>query len=167
MRYVLGVGTNIGDRMKNIEQCINSINLTPYTDVLMRSGIYETEPVGYARQDNFYNCCLLVESELEPHEMLGLCLGIESGFGRKRGIANGPRILDIDLLFAEDRHINTKNLEVPHPRIRERRFVLIPLLDIFENGECFGYEFASYIDMIDGQEVKKVLDKEFYFKEDI
>lgn len=167
MRYVLGIGTNIGDRMENIEHCINSVNLTPYTDVLMRSGIYETEPVGYARQDNFYNCNLLVESELEPHEMLGLCLGIESGFGRKRGIANGPRILDIDLLFAEDKHINTKNLEAPHPRIRERRFVMIPLLDIFPDGECFGYEFASYIDKIDGQEVEKVLEPEIYFEDEI
>ncbi len=167
MRYVLGVGTNIGNRMENIEKCINSINLTPYTDVLMRSGIYETEPVGYARQDNFYNCNLLVESQLEPHEMLGLCLGIESGFGRKRGIANGPRILDIDLLFAESKHINTKNLEVPHPRIRERRFVLIPLLDIFSEGECFGYEFKSYIDKIDGQYVIKIAEKEIYFEDEI
>lgn len=167
MRYVLGVGTNIGDRMENIKRCIDCINLTPYTDVLMRSGIYETEPVGYARQDNFYNCNLLVESELEPHEMLGMCLGIESGFGRKRGIQNGPRILDIDLLFAQDNHINTKNLEAPHPRIRERRFVMIPLLDIFPSGECFGFEFGSFIDKIDGQEVNKIADKEIYFEDEI
>lgn len=167
MRYVLGLGTNLGNKAENIENCINSINLTPYTDVLMRSGIYETEPVGYARQDNFYNCCLLVESQLNPHEMLGLCLGIESGFGRKRGIVNGPRILDVDLLFAEDKHINTKNLEVPHPRIRERRFVLVPLLDIFPQGECFGYEFKSFIDNIDGQYVSKAAQAEIYYPEEI
>lgn len=167
MRYVLGIGTNIGDRMENIKRCIDSVNLTPYTDVLMRSGIYETEPVGYARQNNFYNCNLLVESELEPHEMLGMCLGIESGFGRKRGIQNGPRILDIDLLFAEDKRINTKNLETPHPRIRERRFVMIPLLDIFPNGKCFGFEFGSFIDKIDGQEVTRITDKEIYFEDEI
>lgn len=167
MRYVLGIGTNIGDRMENIKRCIDSVNLTPYTDVLMRSGIYETEPVGYARQNNFYNCNLLVESELEPHEMLGLCLGIESGFGRKRGIQNGPRILDVDLLFAKDKRINTKNLEAPHPRIRERRFVMIPLLDIFPNGECFGFEFGSFIDKIDGQEVNRITEKEIYFPDEI
>ncbi len=167
MRYVLGVGTNLGNKSENIENCINSINLTPYTDVLMRSGIYETEPVGYARQDNFYNCVLLVDSLLEPNEMLGLCLGIESGFGRKRGIANGPRILDIDVLFAENKRIYTRNLEVPHPRIRERRFVLQPLLDIFPQGECFGYEFKSYIDKIDGQFVNKIIEKEIYFPDEI
>lgn len=155
MKYVLGVGTNLGNRKENIERCINSINLTPYTDVLKRSGLYETEPVGYARQDNFYNCVLLVESELEPNEMLGLCLGIESGFGRKRGIVNGPRILDIDVLLAENIKIESKNLSVPHPRIRERRFVLQPMLDLFPSGEAFGYEFGSCIDKIEGQFVNK------------
>lgn len=159
MKYVLGVGTNMGSRMENINRCIDSINLTPYTDVLMCSAVYETEPVGYARQDNFYNCVLLVESELDVHEMLGLCLGIESGFGRKRGIANGPRILDIDILLAEDKRVEAKNLSVPHPRIRERRFVLMPMLDLFPQGTAFGYEFKSFIDKIEGQYVNKIREK--------
>lgn len=159
MKYVLGIGTNIGNRAENIDKCIDSINLTPYTDVLMCSGIYETEPVGYAKQDNFYNCVLLVESELEPHEMLGLCLGIESGFGRKRGIVNGPRILDIDLLLAENIRIESKNLSVPHPRIKQRRFVLEPMLDLFPDGSVFDYEFKSSIDDIDGQFVNKIKEK--------
>lgn len=159
MKYILGIGTNLGNRMENIERCIHSINLTPYTDVLERSAIYETEPVGYARQDNFYNCVLLVESELEPNEMLGLCLGIESGFGRKRGMLNGPRILDIDLLLAENEKIETKNLSVPHPRIRERRFVLQPMLDLFPSGKVFNYEFGSSIDRIEGQAVVQIKEK--------
>ena len=163
MKYVLGVGTNMGERMNNIERCIDSINLTPYTDVLICSAVYETEPVGYARQQNFYNCALLVESELEPNEMLGLCLGIESGFGRKRGFANGPRILDIDLLLAEGVCKETRNLTVPHPEIRKRRFVLLPLLDIFPDGKAFGYEFASYIDKIEGQLCEKIKEKKDYY----
>ncbi|MDE6722905.1 MAG: 2-amino-4-hydroxy-6-hydroxymethyldihydropteridine diphosphokinase [Eubacterium sp.] len=159
MRYILGIGTNIGNRKENIEKCIDAINLTPYTDVLIRSGIYETEPVGYARQQNFYNCNVLVESNLEPHEMLGMCLGIESGFGRIRAIKNGPRVLDIDLLMAEDFKANTKNLTCPHPRMLERRFVLEPLLDIFENGIVFGKDIKPYLDKIEGQEVTKIEDK--------
>ncbi len=159
MRYILGIGTNIGNRMENIEKCIDSINLTPYTDVLVCSGIYETEPVGYARQQNFYNCAVLVESELEPHEMLGLCLGIESGFGRKRGIANGPRILDIDLLLAEDYKTNTKNLTVPHPKMSERRFVLQPLLDIFPDGTVNGVDINAKLDKIEGQGIIKIKEK--------
>lgn len=156
MKYVLCLGTNIGERAENIEKAINAINLLPYTDVLKRSSIYETEPVGYARQQNFYNCVLLVESRFEPHEMLGICLGIEAGFGRKRGFANGPRILDIDVILAENQRIDTRNLTVPHPRARERRFVLAPMLDIFPSGTAFDFEFASYLDNIDGQEIKKI-----------
>lgn len=159
MKYILGIGTNMGNRKENINKCIEAVNLTPYTDVLIRSGIYETEPVGYARQQNFYNCNLLIESELEPHEMLGLCLGIESGFGRKRGIKNGPRILDVDLLLAENYKTHTKNLSVPHPRMFERRFVLQPLLDIFENGNAFGMNFTQYLEKIEGQEVIKIEEK--------
>ena len=163
MKYVLCLGTNIGNRAENIDKAINSINLLPYTDVLRRSAIYETEPVGYARQQNFYNCVLLVESNFEPHEMLGICLGIEAGFGRKRGFANGPRILDIDLILAEDEHIDTKNLTVPHPRAIERRFVLQPMLDIFPSGKAFDYEFAAALENIEGQEVNKIDEPQDYF----
>ena len=166
MTYVLALGTNIGNRKENIDNAVESINLVPKTSVIACSSIYETEPVGYARQDNFYNCVLLVESELEPNEMLGLCLGIESGFGRKRGIINGPRILDIDLLLAENVKLETRNLSVPHPRIRERRFVLQPMLDLFPSGTAFDYEFASYIDKIDGQFVNQIEPPENYYIED-
>lgn len=162
MKYVLCLGTNIGDRAENIEKAINSLNLLPYTDVLRRSGIYETEPVGYARQQNFYNCNLLVESQFEPHEMLGICLGIEAAFGRTRGFANGPRILDIDVILAEEEHINTQNLTVPHPRAKERRFVLQPLLDLFPQGRAFNFDFANALSKIEGQEVKKIAEPQEY-----
>ena len=156
MKYVLGVGTNLGSKRENIERCINSINLTPYTDVLMRSGIYETEPVGYARQDNFYNIVLLVESIFEPNEMLGACLGIESGFGRQRTVRYGPRIIDLDIIFAEDCEIETRNLIVPHPRYHERRFVLEPLLDIFPNGIVFGTDIKPYLEKTTDQDLTKL-----------
>ncbi len=162
MKYVLCLGTNIGERAENIEKAINAINLLPYTDVLRRSAIYETEPVGYARQQNFYNCALEVESSFEPHEMLGICLGIEAGFGRKRGFANGPRILDIDILLAENKRIETKNLSLPHPRMLERRFVLAPMLDLYPAGEAFGFEFASFLDNIVGQEIRKIDEPQEY-----
>lgn len=156
MEYILSVGTNLGDRKENIERCINSINLLPYTDVVMQSAIYETEPVGYARQENFYNIILKVESIFEPNEMLGACLGIEAGFGRLRTVRFGPRIIDIDIIFAENEKIESRNLIVPHPRYHERRFILEPMLDIFKDGVAYGIDFKKYIDKIDGQEVKKV-----------
>lgn len=156
MEYVLSIGTNIGDRMENINRCIDAINLMPYTDVVKQSGIYETEPVGYARQANFYNIVLLVESILEPNEMLGACLGIEAAFGRKRTVRYGPRILDIDVILAEDQHISTRNLLVPHPRYKERRFVLEPMLELFPDGYAYGTDLKKCIDCIEGQEIKKI-----------
>ncbi len=155
MKYVIGVGTNIGDKKENIRKAIDSLNHIPKTTVIKKSSLYQTEPVGYAQQDDFLNAVLLVESDFEPHEMLGICLGIESGLGRIRNIKNGPRILDLDVLFAENQKINSENLTVPHPRFHERRFVLEPMLELFPDGEVFGIEFKHFIEQIDGQPVKK------------
>ena len=156
MEYIISVGTNMGDRKENIDRAIESINLLPYTDVIRQSSVYETEPVGYARQQNFYNIALVVESVFEPGEMLGACLGIESGFGRLRTVRNGPRIIDLDIIFAENAEINSRNLIVPHPRYHERRFVLEPLLELFPDGTAYGIEFKHYLDEIDGQEIIKL-----------
>lgn len=154
MTYVLAIGTNIGNRKENIDNAVEAINLVPKTSVIACSSIYETEPVGYVEQDDFYNAVVLVESGLDPHEMLGACLGIEAGFGRIRQIKNGPRVLDIDLIFAEDKVINSENLVCPHPRYSERRFVLEPLLELFPNGEFFGNKFLKSAEEIDGQFVR-------------
>lgn len=140
MRYVLSLGTNIGDRKNNLLSAVKSLELIPDTKVLNCSSIYETEPVGYAQQDDFYNIALLLESKFEPNEMLGICMGLEAGFNRVREFKNGPRILDVDVIFCEDKKINTKNLTVPHPRYFERRFVLEPMLELFPDGEFFGID---------------------------
>lgn len=156
MEYIISVGTNLGDRMANIEKCINCINLLPYTDVVEQSAVYETEPVGYAKQENFYNIVLKVESIFEPNEMLGACLGIESGFGRLRTVRFGPRIIDVDIIFAENEKIESRNLIVPHPRYHERRFILEPLLDIFPDGVVYGTDIKPFIEKIEGQEIVKL-----------
>lgn len=154
MRYVLSLGTNIGDRKNNLLSAVKSLELIPETKVLDCSSIYETEPVGYAQQDDFYNIALLLESKFEPNEMLGICMGLEAGFNRVREFKNGPRILDVDVIFCEDKKINTKNLTVPHPRYFERLFVLEPMLELFPDGEFFGIDFKNFIDKIDGQNVR-------------
>lgn len=156
MEYIISVGTNIGNRKENIERCINCINLLPYTDVIAQSDIYETEPVGYAKQENFYNIALKVSSIFEPNEMLGACLGIEAGFGRLRTVRFGPRIIDVDIIFAENEKIGTRNLIIPHPRYHERRFVLEPLLDLFPDGIVYGTDIKPFIDAIDGQDITRV-----------
>ncbi len=155
MKYVLGLGTNMGERIENLKNAVDALNHIPQTAVQRLSAVYETSPVGYARQQDFYNCAVLCESALEPHEMLGVCLGIESGLGRVRNFKNGPRIIDIDLLLAEEKIIKTPNLIVPHPHIRERLFVLLPMLDLFDSGVAFGFDFAAEIGKITDQQITK------------
>lgn len=130
MKAYLGVGTNIGDRMKNLQDSIDALNLLPLTTVTDVSNVYETDPVGYDNQDDFLNIVVEVETELNPDNLLGACLGIEAGLGRIRTIKNGPRIIDIDLLLYENETSNTQTLVLPHPRMMERNFVLKPLLDL-------------------------------------
>lgn len=130
MKAYLSVGTNIGDRMQNLQDSIDALNLLPLTIVTDVSNVYETDPVGYDNQDDFLNIVVEVETELNPDNLLGACLGIEAGLGRVRIIKNGPRIIDIDLLLYENETSNTKTLVLPHPRMMERNFVLKPLLDL-------------------------------------
>lgn len=156
MKYIIGIGTNIGDKKGNIEKAADSFNYVPGTTVLRKSSLYETSPVGYKDQDNFYNACIEIESSLEANEILGVCLGIEAGMGRVREIKNGPRIIDLDLILAEDTAVSTKNLTVPHPRFHERRFVLIPLLELFPNGEAYSLKFSQYLLGIKGQSIKQL-----------
>jgi len=158
MYYIIALGSNIGNRKKNLEKAIEAINNIPYTDVIKASSVYETEPVDYLRQDNFYNIVVEVKSLFEPNEMLGICLGIESGLGRIRGIKNGPRIIDLDVIFAEDKKIKTKNLTIPHQRYNERRFVLAPLLEICPKGSFYGIDFKEYIDKVKDQKIE-IVDK--------
>ncbi|MCD7797380.1 MAG: 2-amino-4-hydroxy-6-hydroxymethyldihydropteridine diphosphokinase [Clostridiales bacterium] len=159
MEYVLSLGTNIGDRKGNIEKAIESLALLSNTHILKRSPIYETEPVGFAFQEKFYNIAVTVESFFEPGEMFGACLGIEAALGRVRNFKNGPRIIDIDIIFAQDNIINTKNLTVPHPRYSERLFVLVPLLELFSDGIVYGTDIKPYVENLKDNydDVKRVM----------
>lgn len=109
-----------------------ALRLDSLGQVTRRSSLYSTEPVGFAEQPRFVNAVVALETDLEPHELLRGLLEIEKEFGRDRaaGFANGPRTLDLDILLFGDLKISDENLEVPHPRLAERAFVLIPLCEI-------------------------------------
>ena len=126
----LGIGANIGDRLQNLIDAVESLNLLPLTKVVEVSNVYETEPVGFADQNDFLNIAVCVSTELTAHNLLGAALGIEAGMGRVRTIKNGPRIIDVDLLMYGNEEYDTKTLVLPHPRMLERNFVLKPLLDL-------------------------------------
>ncbi len=126
----LGIGTNIGNRLQNLMDTVEALNLLPLTKVVEVSNVYETAPVGYANQDDFLNIAVAVSTELNAHNLLGAALGIEAGMGRIRTIKNGPRIIDVDLLMYENENIDSLTLMLPHPRMLERNFVIKPLLDL-------------------------------------
>jgi 2-amino-4-hydroxy-6-hydroxymethyldihydropteridine diphosphokinase len=113
-----------------------SVRLQSLGQVTRRSSLYSTEPVGFAAQPRFINAVVALETELDPHDLLKGLLAIEKEFGRDRaaGFANGPRTLDLDVLLFDDLKISEQNgeggLEIPHPRLAERTFVLIPLCEI-------------------------------------
>ncbi len=142
-KVLLGIGTNIGDRKQNIKDAVESLKRIPLTHVCRTSSIYETKPWGYAMQENFYNSVAEIETELSPSAILGVCLGIEAGIGRIREFKNGPRIIDIDVLFYENKKIDTAELKLPHPYIGERDFVLVPLKELFEDLNVFGYDYSE------------------------
>ena len=148
-KAVLGLGTNMGNRLENLENALKSLELLPKTKVIKASQIYETEPWGYTEQARFLNCAVLVETELSPSALLGACLGIEAALGRVRQFKNGPRIIDIDLLLYEGESIKANELTVPHPFILQRDFVLVPLHDLFPECNALCFEFKEAYDSTD------------------
>lgn len=143
MKAVLSIGSNIGYRGKNIKTAMKSLALVPGVKILRESAVYETSPWGLALQRNFLNNVVEVETELTPNALLGACLGIEAAMGRVREIKNGPRLIDIDLLVYENATSDTEELQLPHPRIGERAFVLVPLMDLYEDLNVLGISYKN------------------------
>ncbi len=150
----IALGTNLGNKTENLNRAVNALGLLPGTKVLAASDIYETAPVGYTKQDNFYNAVVRISTELSPAALLGACLGIEAAMGRLRTRKNGPRVLDLDLLLYEDFESNTPELTVPHPRMLERAFVLAPLCDI-----CHERVYRTTLNGLGEQGVTRVSDR--------
>ena len=144
---VLEFGTNLGDRENNIKSAIDAVRKLPETEVISISKFYETEPFGVPdEQENYINCCAKIKTNLEAQTLLGACLGIEAAMGRIRTFKNAARIIDIDLILYGNLNIETKDLIVPHPRMLERLFVLVPLLDLYPSGNALGIKFKKNLD---------------------
>ncbi len=131
----IALGTNMGDRLNNINEAIAALEKVPAVKVIKTARIYETEPWGYENQNCFLNTVVCVETELSPAALLGVCLGIEAGMRRIRTVKNGPRIIDLDLILYDDEKINTSELKLPHPAFKERAFVLAPLVELLPDDE--------------------------------
>ena len=130
-RAAVALGSNLGEPEAQVTRGFGELALLPQTRLVARSPLYRTKPVGYADQPDFVNACALLETALAPQQLLQGLLAIEARHGRVRGIPNGPRTLDLDIVLYGEQVIDEPGLTVPHPRAHERAFVLRPLLDVW------------------------------------
>ncbi len=126
----IGLGANLNDPAAQVEYALAELDRLPATRLIARSSLYASAPVGYVDQPDFINAVAQVETELAPRALLAALLDIEHRHGRERSFRNAPRTLDLDLLLYDGAHFHEDGLTLPHPRMCERGFVLLPLLEI-------------------------------------
>ena len=146
----LALGSKIGNRLANLKQAVAS--LSPQLEVKKKSRIYETPPWGYEDQPLFLNMAVMAKTYLEPEPLLKHLKRLEVALGRTETFRNGPRLIDIDILFYDNLILKTPTLTIPHPRLHERAFVLAPLMDLDQELEHpvlekTIWEIIAYVDV--------------------
>jgi 2-amino-4-hydroxy-6-hydroxymethyldihydropteridine diphosphokinase len=157
LRGYLGLGSNIGERRAHLARAVAELPRHAI-DVLASSSVYETEPVGLVlEQRAFFNACVLVQTERGPERLLDACKEVERAVGRTQsGVRHGPRVIDIDLLLLGEIEYSSERLTLPHPEILERRFVLVPLLELEPDLMLpDGSRAADALAALEGQEVRR------------
>ncbi|MGD6903158.1 2-amino-4-hydroxy-6-hydroxymethyldihydropteridine diphosphokinase [Bacillus infantis] len=139
-RAFIALGSNMGDRAANLREAIQMLSEHPGIDLASYSSIYETDPLGYEDQGEFLNMVIAADTDRSPHELLEVCMSIEQRIGRKRDIRWGPRTIDLDILLYNHENMITEDLIIPHPRMKERAFVIVPLAEIGERTDVPGMD---------------------------
>jgi 2-amino-4-hydroxy-6-hydroxymethyldihydropteridine diphosphokinase len=152
----LGLGSNIGDREAMIDSALGALN-APDLRLQRVSSLYETEPIGFRDQGWFLNCVAEFGTDLFPKQLLHRMQRVELGMGRVRSLKNGPRTIDIDILLFGNSVIQTEELEIPHPRYRERRFTLAPLAELNSSlrDPVTGQTMSEMLAQLTGQAARK------------
>lgn len=152
----IALGSNIAPRETYLQQAIQMLNEHEEIKLNQVSTVYETEPVGYENQDQFLNLVAEVETSFDPMELLRICQKIEQDLGRKRIIRWGPRTVDLDILLYSTENMNVEELILPHPRMHERAFVLVPLADIAPELLLKDKRVQEWLDTLPAQDVQGV-----------
>jgi 2-amino-4-hydroxy-6-hydroxymethyldihydropteridine diphosphokinase len=134
----IALGSNLDGPQARVERAFAALDALPQTRLRARSRLYRTPPWGVREQPDFINAVAALDTQLAPHALLEALLALEAQAGRVRGIRNGPRVLDLDLLLYGSEALHLPDLEVPHPRLHERAFVLVPLADVAPDLEVPG-----------------------------
>jgi 2-amino-4-hydroxy-6-hydroxymethyldihydropteridine diphosphokinase len=135
----IALGSNLEDPREQVRRGFEALATLPQSRLLARSRLYRTSPWGITEQPDFINAAARLETSLTPRALLDALRTIESRAGRVRGVRNGPRVLDLELLLYGDRIVDERGLVVPHPRLHERAFVLLPLADVAPELEVPGH----------------------------
>jgi 2-amino-4-hydroxy-6-hydroxymethyldihydropteridine diphosphokinase len=130
VKAYIGLGSNLGDREASLRQALEHLAQAPETSVVRASSLYDTEPVGVEDQPHFLNAVAQLETQLTPRQLLWNLMLIERRLGRVRSQRWGPRTLDLDLLLYEDLVLEEDDLQLPHPELTKRSFVLVPLVEL-------------------------------------
>ncbi|MCS7463174.1 2-amino-4-hydroxy-6-hydroxymethyldihydropteridine diphosphokinase [Paenibacillus doosanensis] len=149
----IALGSNMGDRERYLLDAIDQLDDHEEIRVIACSSIYETEPVGYVDQDSFLNMAAEVDTTLTPEALLDVMMGIERTLGRQRDVRWGPRTVDLDMLLYEDVRQDDPKLILPHPRMLERAFVLVPLVEVMQLRRFQqAAELADHLEKLEGKE---------------
>lgn len=152
----LSLGSNMGDRRALVDEAVKQLDAHPHIGVTKQSAYYETAPWGGVEQAPFLNMALKIETSLPPLLLLDECQRIEGALNRERIIRWGPRTIDIDILTYDDIEIHNDRLDIPHPRMFERAFVLIPLRDMMAQDICYGQSIEEALSRIGDQEIERL-----------
>ncbi len=155
----VGLGANLGNPGVQLRTALDAMRHIPATRLVKQSSFYRSAPIGYAGQPDFVNAAVDLQTALEPRALLDALLAIERDFGRSRSFANAPRTLDLDLLLYDGRVIAEPGLQVPHPRMHTRAFVLAPLAEIAPDIDIPGHgAIAPLLAACAGQAIEKLED---------
>lgn len=155
-RAYLGLGSNIGDTRYNLDKAVELLNNHKDIEVRKVSSYYETAPVGYTDQEWFLNIVIEIGTGLDPYELLKVCNNVEAELKRERIIRWGPRTIDVDVLLYDGFISVDPELTVPHPRMTERAFVILPLMEINDKINIADKDIKSIAKNLDNQEIRKL-----------
>lgn len=153
-RAFLGLGSNMGDKAEHLRAAVRLLEAEPAVRVFIRSSFYASAPVGYLEQDDFVNAVVGIETQLSPDALLVLCQKIEYALNRVRTIHWGPRTIDLDILLYDALTLNLPDLILPHQRMHERAFVLVPLAEIAPYAELKGQTVKAWLKTLEIKEIK-------------
>ncbi|MBI9013456.1 MAG: 2-amino-4-hydroxy-6-hydroxymethyldihydropteridine diphosphokinase [Clostridiales bacterium] len=155
-RVFLSLGSNLGKKVDYLDNAVDMIKKNKFIHNVKVSSMYQTDPVGYLDQDVFVNIAVVLETTLAPYDLLKVCQEIEKTLNRERLIRWGPRTIDVDIILYDDLKLDDKTLTIPHPRMHERAFVLVPICELDSELVIQSQKIQTLIETVDVSGVRKI-----------